>query len=71
VVDLFTDTGLAASKSEARRLVEQGGAFAGGEAASMRAITGITTVIGTDALDGEGELILRAGKKRYCRVAAH
>jgi tyrosyl-tRNA synthetase len=63
IVDLFTDAGLAATKSEARRLVEQGGAFIGNEP-----ITDVKAVIGLDALDSAGELVLRAGKKRYCRV---
>ena len=63
ITDLFTDAGLAATKSEARRLVEQGGAFVGSES-----ITDVKAVIGKDVLDKAGELVLRAGKKRYCRV---
>jgi len=67
VVDLFCDAGLAASKSEGRRLVEQGGAFvsASGE---LSPINGVAAVIGAEYLDAEGELVLRAGKKRYCLV---
>ena len=65
IVDLFTDTGLAVTKSEGRRLVEQGGAFVGDNA-----ITDVKAVIGIDALDASGELLLRAGKKRYCRIVA-
>jgi tyrosyl-tRNA synthetase len=65
VVDLFTDAGLAPTKSEARRLVQQGGAFV-----SAEAVTDIAARISADALDGAGELILRAGKKRFCRVVA-
>ncbi|MDR1429094.1 MAG: tyrosine--tRNA ligase [Spirochaetaceae bacterium] len=68
IVDLFTDAGLVSSKSEARRLVEQGGAFVGNN--SLDAVSGLKTLIGTDRLDGDGSLILRAGKKRYCRVSA-
>ena len=69
VVDLFHDAGLAPSKSEARRLVQQGGAFvsAGGE---LAAIADLTAVVGADALNAECELVLRAGKKRYCLVVA-
>jgi tyrosyl-tRNA synthetase len=69
IVDLFCDAGLAASKSEGRRLVEQGGAFvsAGSE---LLAATDVAVNIGTDRLNAEGELILRAGKKRYCLVIA-
>jgi tyrosyl-tRNA synthetase len=79
VVDLFTAAGLTPSKSEARRLVQQGGAFVsagGGEGTfgpgtlgPLTAVTDPAALIGTDALDGEGNLILRAGKKRYCRVS--
>ncbi|AEF86501.1 tyrosine--tRNA ligase [Treponema primitia ZAS-2] len=70
VVDLFTDAGLTPTKSEARRLVQQGGAFvsASGDTASLAAITDVAALIGADALDGDGELVLRAGKKRFCRV---
>jgi tyrosyl-tRNA synthetase len=73
VVDLFAVT-LAPSKSEARRLVQQGGAFvslgAGSEAGSreLRAVTDVGALIGAESLDHRGELILRAGKKRYCLV---
>jgi tyrosyl-tRNA synthetase len=73
VVDLFTDAGLAPTKSEARRLVLQGGAFVSeppppSGPASFRAVTGIGTPVTAAFLDDGGELILRAGKKRYCRV---
>ncbi len=70
IVDLFCDAGLAATKSESRRLVEQGGAFVGGVSASgeLAAITDPKAVIGEDRLNADGELVLRAGKKRYCLV---
>lgn len=71
VVDLFTDAGLAPTKSEARRLVQQGGAFvsaaSGGE---LEALTDVAAAVGADRLEASGELVLRAGKKRYCRVVA-
>jgi tyrosyl-tRNA synthetase len=75
VADLFTDAGLAPTKSEARRLVQQGGAFVSGAGSGsadsgLTAVTDVTALIGADRLDGDGELILRAGKKRYCRVMA-
>ena len=69
VVDLFVDAGLAPTKSEARRLVQQGGAFAplapDGE---LVAAGDVAALIGADRLNAQGELILRAGKKRYCLV---
>jgi tyrosyl-tRNA synthetase len=67
IVDLFADAGLASTKSEARRLVQQGGAFVSPDG-SAAAVTDVTALIGADALSGEGELLLRAGKKRFCRV---
>jgi tyrosyl-tRNA synthetase len=63
IVALFADAGLAATKSEARRLVEQGGAFV-----ADHAVTDVKAIISADALDESGEIVLRAGKKRYCRV---
>lgn len=70
VLDLFVRAGLAASKGEARRLVQQGGARI-----NDVKVTDIETVVdGTWAAvpaesddDGVRELILRAGKKRYFR----
>ena len=66
--DLFTDAGLTPTKSEARRLVQQGGAFVSSAAGELRAVEDPAARIGAEALDEAGELVLRAGKKRYCRV---
>ncbi|UTC75453.1 tyrosine--tRNA ligase [Treponema sp. OMZ 792] len=63
VLDLFAEAGLASTKSEARRLVEQGGAFINEEK-----ISDIKALIGKDKLDKDNEMILRAGKKRFMRV---
>lgn len=65
VLDLFVDAGLAPSKSEARRLVQQGGAVVGDATWSDEKAT-----IGADRLDADGELVIRAGKKRFVRVVA-
>jgi tyrosyl-tRNA synthetase len=67
IVDLFTEAGLCPSKSEARRLVEQGGAFISGKDGGLTAITDPKTLLGSAAFTG-GELLLRAGKKRFCRI---
>ena len=65
VLDLFVDAGLAPTKSEARRLVQQGGAVVGDTVwADEKA------PVGAEALGAGGELILRAGKKRYARLLA-
>ena len=71
IVDLFCDAALASTKSEARRLVEQGGAFVSSSGNEPKAINNVAALIGPENLDGEGELILRAGKKRYCVVKAN
>lgn len=71
VVDLFADAELVSSKSEGRRLVQQGGAFvsgAAGETSDLNAVTDIAYIIGIDRFSAAGELVLRAGKKRYCLV---
>ena len=63
---LFFAAGLFATKSEARRLIEQGGASING-----RQVTDVKALITLDDMQDEGgckELILRAGKKRLVRV---
>jgi tyrosyl-tRNA synthetase len=68
IVDLFCDTGMVPSKSEGRRLVQQGGAFVSSFGGDLSAVNDLAAIIGSDRLNAEGELILRAGKKRYCLV---
>jgi tyrosyl-tRNA synthetase len=64
VVDLLVETGLAASKSAARRLIQQGGAsLNGNRLAQLEAVV-------TSADLHDGALLLRAGKKHYHRVVA-
>ena len=70
VVDLFCDAALVPSKSEGRRLVEQGGAFILRSGKEPEAVGSVAAVIKQDSLDDKGELIIRAGKKRYCLVRA-
>jgi tyrosyl-tRNA synthetase len=67
LIELLCDAGLCPTKSEARRLVEQGGAVLvkDGELFTLK---DTATLIGKESFDGNGELLLRAGKKRYCRV---
>ena len=64
LLDLFAETGLTPSKGEARRLVQQGGAY-------------VNDVVITDAQARvseadlkDGAVLLRAGKKKYHRVLA-
>ncbi len=70
VTDVFVETKLCATKSDARRLIQQGGAFAGGSPDKLMAFTDPAAVISADALDADGGIILRAGKKRYCKIQA-
>jgi tyrosyl-tRNA synthetase len=69
IVDLFVDAGLAPTKSEGRRLVQQGGAFVSDSGGGFRAVTDPAAAVTADSLDDGGELVLRAGKKRYCRIS--
>jgi tyrosyl-tRNA synthetase len=70
IIDLFFDAKLCATKSDARRLVEQGGAFVSVRGGELVAVAGVKDTVDAGRLDGSGELVLRAGKKRYCRVVA-
>src|SRR5690554_2710398 len=63
VLDLFSRTDLAKTNSEARRLVTGGGAWIG-----ETRIDDPRAVIDRGYLDDQGELLLRAGKKRYFRI---
>lgn len=68
VVDLFFMSGLSATKSEARRLVQQGGAYITGNDGKERQITDIAETVEEKDFNDKGELILRAGKKKYLRI---
>jgi tyrosyl-tRNA synthetase len=69
IMDLFADTGLASTKSEARRLVQQGGAFVtDAKDGTLKAINDVNALINIDSLDKDKELIIRSGKKRFCRI---
>jgi tyrosyl-tRNA synthetase len=61
-MELFHEVGLANSRSEARRLVQQGGAYI-----NEKQYRAIDTVVDTSLLEADA-LLLRAGKKRYHRI---
>ncbi len=63
VCELFHDAGLVSSRSDARRLVEQGGALV-----ADKPVTDVKAVISADCLDADGEVVLRAGKKKFVRI---
>ncbi len=62
IVDLLLTTGLASSRAAARRLVAQGGAYA-----NEKRVDSPNTTFHISAFE-DGELLLRAGKKRYHRI---
>jgi tyrosyl-tRNA synthetase len=59
---LFQNTALCKTRSQARRLISQGGAYVNGER-----ITSFERKIGADYIRNNS-ILLRAGKKRYLRV---
>ena len=62
IMALFHEVGLANSRSEARRLIQQGGAYI-----NEKQCRAIDMVVGPNLLE-ENALLLRAGKKRYHRI---
>ena len=62
VADLFTLTGLCKSKSDARRLIKQGGAYVDGER-----VAAFDQLLSDDQVAGD-EILLRAGKKKYHKI---
>jgi tyrosyl-tRNA synthetase len=60
--ELFESVGLCRSRSEARRLIQQGGAYVNEEA-----VASVDELITKEDLV-DGEVLLRAGKKRYHRL---
>ena len=62
IVDLFFKA-IGGTKSDARRLVEQGGAVV-----ADQYIRDVKAVIKADVLDADGEVVIKAGKKKMFRV---
>lgn len=60
--DLFCEVGLCNSKSDARRLIKQGGAYINGER-----VSGHDQVL-SDSDVKDNEILLRAGKKKYHKI---
>ena len=60
IIDALCEAGLAKSKSDARRIVTQGGAYV-----NNRRIDGIERQLGAGDLAGESVMVLRSGKKNY------
>jgi tyrosyl-tRNA synthetase len=60
IFDALVESGLAKSKSEARRTVEQGGAYI-----NNRRVEGIDHVLTSNDLASETVMVLRSGRKKY------
>jgi len=60
IMDALVEAGLSKSKGEARRTVQQGGAYI-----NNRRVEGIDTQLTTEHLASETVLVLRSGKKKY------
>lgn len=63
VFKLFENTQLSASGSEARRLIEQGGGYL-----NEKRVEKFDWLITLEHFNQKGELLLRAGKKKYHRI---
>jgi len=63
VCDLYFETKLCATKSDARRLIQQGGA-----SINSKNISDVKAVISLADADSDGEFVIKAGKKKICRV---
>ena len=60
MIDAFVEVGLSKSKGDARRTIQQGGAYVNN---SRR--EDVATTLGPDDLASESMLVLRSGKKKY------
>jgi tyrosyl-tRNA synthetase len=63
VLDAFVDAGLAKSKGEARRTVQQGGAYV-----NNRRVDDVDAKLTPNDLASETVMVLRSGKKRYAML---
>ncbi len=63
IFKLFEKSGLCTSGSEARRLIEQGGAYI-----SSRKVKKFDEVIKGEDFNPSGTILLRAGKKKFHRI---
>jgi tyrosyl-tRNA synthetase len=63
VVDLLASTPLAKSKGEARRTIEQGGAYV-----NNRRVADVAAQVTESDLASETVMVLRSGRKKYALV---
>ena len=63
VCDLYFNSKLCATKSDARRLVQQGGASVNG-----KQVTDVKASFTVGDVDSDGEFVVKAGKKKFARI---
>jgi tyrosyl-tRNA synthetase len=63
VIDLYATAKFGGSKSDIRRLIQGGGAQINGEK-----VTDMQMVVTSANTDEDGDIILKAGKKKFCRI---
>lgn len=63
IIDLFFKAELGASKSDIRRVIQQGGA-----SINDTTITDVKMQVNSDSLSKMNDIILRSGKKKLCRI---
>jgi len=63
VIDLYAIAKLGGSKSDIRRLIQGGGAQINGEK-----VTDMQMIVTSTNTDKDGDIILKAGKKKFCRI---
>ena len=68
IIDLFFQAKLGGSKSDIRRLIDQGGAYYTDANGSEIQCNDNKMLVNESFLDKDGEIILRAGKKKYMRI---
>ncbi len=66
IIDALVEAGLAKNKSEARRTIEQGGAYV-----NNRRVEGLGAQLGPANLASESVMVLRSGKKKYALLRFH
>ncbi len=68
IVDLYCEAKLCASKSDARRLIQQNGAYRIASDGTEMQISDVSLLVDGRMFDEQGELVLRAGKKKFARI---
>ncbi len=63
ILNLFVQAGLCSSNGEARKLIIGNGASLNGEK-----VTDPTLKVTSANLDADGEIVLKSGKKKFCRI---